>query len=215
MPLRIAIVEDSPRLRDEYAAIVSAAGDLVLAGAYPAAEAALAALPALAPDAVLMDINLPGLSGIECTRQLKVVLPQTQVVMLTAFDDSDQVFESLKAGATGYVLKDATAEEVLDAVRDVCAGGSPISSAIARKLVQFFSPRPASPEVTALTDREREVLDGLSRGLMYKEIADELAVSINTVRAHVRRIYETLQVQSRAEAVAKLGRPDTGPPFPG
>lgn len=215
MPLRIAIVEDSPRLRDEYASIVSVAGDLVLAGAYPTAEAALAALPALAPDAVLMDINLPGLSGIECTRQLKVVLPQTQVVMLTAFDDSDQVFESLKAGATGYVLKDATAGEVLDAVRDVCAGGSPISSAIARKLVQFFSPRPAAPEVTALTDREREVLDGLSRGLMYKEIADELAVSINTVRAHVRRIYETLQVQSRAEAVAKLGRPDAGSPFPG
>ncbi|MDP1572256.1 MAG: response regulator transcription factor [Vicinamibacterales bacterium] len=215
MPIRVALVEDHARLRDDYTSIVAGDPGLTLVGAFATAEAALDHLPGLEPDAVLMDINLPGMNGIECARRLKVMLPAAQIVMLTAFDDGDQVFESLKAGATGYVLKDATAGEVLDAVRDVCAGGSPISSAIARKLVQYFSPRPAAPEVTALTAREREVLDALSRGLMYKEIADELGVSINTVRAHVRRIYETLHVQSRQDAVAKLGRPDTGSPFPG
>lgn len=211
MPIRLALVEDNPRLRAEYAAIVARDPGLLLVGAFPSAEAALVEVPGLEPDAVLMDINLPGMSGIECVRRLKEALPAVQVVMLTAFDDNDQVFESLKGGATGYVLKDATAAEMLDAVHDVCAGGSPISSAIARKLVQYFAPRPAAPEVTALTGRERDVLEALSRGLMYKEIADELGVSINTVRAHVRRIYETLQVQSRQEAVAKLGRLDLRP----
>ena len=204
VPLRLSIVEDNPRLRDHYASVVRRAPDLSLVGAFESAEAALAALPAERPDAVLMDINLPGLSGIECVRQLKQVLPDVQVVMLTAFDDSDRVFESLQAGATGYVLKRSSPEEILDAVRDVCAGGSPLSSAIARKIVQYFVPRPAAPEVAALSDREREVLEALSRGLLYKEIADALGISINTVREHVRRIYTTLQVRSRADAVSKL-----------
>ena len=205
MPIRLAIVEDDPRLREEYSAIVAGDLELVLVGAYPSAEAALAHLPGLEPDAVLMDINLPGMKGIECVRRLKAVLPAVQVVMLTAFGDGEQVFESLKAGATGYVLKEATGRELLEAVHEVCSGGSPISSAVARKLVQYFTLRPEAPDVSALTDREREVLQALSRGLMYKEVADELGVSINTVRAHVRHIYETLHVQSRAEAVAKLG----------
>lgn len=212
MSLRLALVEDDPGLRAEYGAIAGGDPEIVLVGAYPSAEAALAALPALEPDAVLMDINLPGMTGIECVRRLKAVAPTVQVVMLTAIGDSDAVFESLKAGATGYVLKDATGREVLDAVRDVCAGGSPISSAIARKLVQYFAPRREAPEVQALTEREREVLVALSRGLMYKEVAEELSVSINTVRAHVRHIYETLQVQSRVEAVAKLGGAGGGRP---
>lgn len=204
VPLRLAIVEDNPRLRDHYSAIVRQTPDLSLVGAFDSAEAALAALPAARPDAVLMDINLPGLSGIECVRQLKQMLPEVQVVMLTAFDDSDQVFQSLQAGATGYVLKRSSPAEVLDAVRDVCAGGSPLSSAVARKIVQYFAPRPAAPEVAALSEREREVLEALSRGLLYKEIADALGISINTVREHVRRIYTTLQVRSRHEAVSKL-----------
>lgn len=207
MPIRLALVEDDPRLRAEYQAIVATDPAMVLVGAFPSAEAALADLPGLAPDVVLMDINLPGMNGIACVRRLKAALPAVQVVMLTAFGDSEQVFESLKAGATGYVLKEATGREVLEAIHDVHTGGSPISSAIARKLVQHFSPRPEAPEVVALTQREREVLEALSRGLMYKEVADELGVSLNTIRAHVRRIYETLQVQSRAEAVAKLGGP--------
>jgi len=203
--IRLAIVEDNARLREYYAGLVANAGDMVMVGAHAAAESALEALAGDAPDAVLMDIQLPGMNGIECVRRLKAMLPNVQVVMLTAFDDSDQVFESLKAGATGYVLKRSTADEILDAVRDVCTGGSPISSAIARKLVQYFAPRPASPEVTALTAREREVLESLSQGLQYKEIAESLGISINTVRQHVRRIYATLQVTSRADAVSKLG----------
>jgi DNA-binding NarL/FixJ family response regulator len=152
-----------------------------------------------------MDINLPGIDGIECVRRLRATLPGVQVVMLTAFDDSNQVFESLKAGATGYVLKRANGAEILDAVRDVHGGGSPISSAIARKLVQYFAPKAALPEVAALTEREREVLEQLSRGLQYKEIADTLGITINTVRQHVRAIYTTLEVRSRAQAVEKLG----------
>jgi DNA-binding NarL/FixJ family response regulator len=146
------------------------------------------------------------MNGIECVRRLKAVTPDVQVVMLTAFDDNDQVFESLRAGATGYVLKRATGPEIVGAVREVCGGGSPISSAIARKIVQYFAPRAAAPEVAALTEREREVLHALSQGLMYKEIADLLGITINTVREHVRHIYTTLQVQSRGDAVAKLGR---------
>ncbi|MGE3274481.1 MAG: response regulator [Vicinamibacterales bacterium] len=205
MRIRVGIVEDDRQLRDHYTALVSRTGDLEVAAAYPSGEAALAGLSGVRPDVVLMDINLPGMDGIECVRRLKAVRPDLQVVMLTAFDDSDQVFESLKAGAAGYVLKRATAAEILDAVRDVHAGGSPISSAIARKIVQFFAPKPAAPEVAALTEREREVLEALSQGLMYKEVADRLGITINTVRQHVRRIYETLQVRSRAEAISKLG----------
>ncbi|MGE0043758.1 MAG: response regulator [Vicinamibacterales bacterium] len=206
MRIRLGLVEDNQQLREYYSAIVSGAPDMELVGAYQTAEAALAGLPARRPDAVLMDINLPGIDGIECVRQLRGTLPDVQVVMLTAFDDSDQVFESLKAGATGYVLKRSTSAEILDAVRDVHHGGSPISSAIARKLVQYFAPRAAAPEVAALTGREREVLEQLSQGLQYKEIADALGITINTVRQHVRAIYTTLEVRSRAEAVRKLGR---------
>jgi DNA-binding NarL/FixJ family response regulator len=205
MPIRVGIVEDDPRLREHYQALVTGAPDLELIGAYPSAEAALEALPGASPDAVLMDINLPGIDGIECVRRLRATLPGVQVVMLTAFDDSNQVFESLKAGATGYVLKRANGAEILDAVRDVHGGGSPISSAIARKLVQYFAPKAALPEVAALTEREREVLEQLSRGLQYKEIADTLGITINTVRQHVRAIYTTLEVRSRAQAVEKLG----------
>jgi DNA-binding NarL/FixJ family response regulator len=205
MSICLGIVEDDVRLREHYTRLVSQAGDMTLAGAYPSAEAALEGLPGASPDIVLMDINLPGLNGIECVRRLRMALPAVQVVMLTAFDDSEQVFESLKAGATGYVLKRATGAEILDAVRQVSAGGSPISSTIARKLVQYFAPRAAAPEVASLTQREHDVLHALSEGLQYKEIADALGISINTVREHVRRIYTTLHVSSRAEAIAKLG----------
>jgi len=212
MSICLGIVEDDARLREHYTRLVSQASDMTFAGAYPSAEAALDALPAASPDVVLMDINLPGLNGIECVRRLRVALPGVQVVMLTAFDDSEQVFESLKAGATGYVLKRSTGAEILDAVRQVSAGGSPLSSAIARKLVQYFAPRAAAPEVASLTQREHDVVHALSEGLQYKEIAESLGISINTVREHVRRIYTTLQVSSRADAVAKLGDERTGRP---
>jgi len=209
MTLRVAIVEDDERLRQQFAQLVENAGDMTCVGDSPSAEAALTTLPRVAPDVVLMDLNLPGINGIECTRRLKALRPDTQVVMLTSFESTEAIFDSLAAGATGYVLKRAPGNEILEAVRDVHAGGSPMSSAIARKVVSFFGKRvdPApSPELDRLTDRERSVLLALAEGQQYKEIADTLGISINTVRNHVKRTYEKLQVNTRLDAVRKLGR---------
>jgi DNA-binding NarL/FixJ family response regulator len=202
----VATVEDDSRLREVIAALMHDQDDFELVGAFPNAEAALEALPSLAPMAVLMDINLPGLSGIEATRRLKAVLPHTQIVMLTAFESPGEIFEALRAGATGYLLKRATSAEIVAAIKDVCNGGSPMSSSIARHVVQHFVPKPAAPEVQTLTEREREVLDALSEGRQYGDIGTWLGISINTVRKHIRNIYEKLQVSSRADAVSKLGR---------
>lgn len=209
MTLRVAIVEDDDRLRQQFARLVEGAGDMACVSESPSAEAALAAIPSVAPDVVLMDLNLPGMNGIECTRRLKDLRPEMQIVMLTSFESNDAIFESLAAGATGYVLKRAPGVEILDAVRDVKAGGSPMSSAIARKVVTFFGKRvdPApSPDLDRLTDRERAVLNALAEGQQYKEIADALGISINTVRNHVKNTYEKLQVNTRLDAVRKLGR---------
>ena len=206
MGIRVGIVEDDAQLRAAFARLVDSVEGLSCIGSYATGEEALKALPAQAPDAVLMDINLPGMTGIECTRRLKAVAPTVHVVMLTMFDDSERVFESLKAGATGYVLKRAPTSEILNAVRDVCEGGAPMSGAIARKVVRFFRQNQAAPEVEALTEREREVLAALSEGQQYKEIADTLSISINTVRKYIKSIYEKLHVNTRTDAVRKLGR---------
>jgi len=209
MKLRVGIVEDDDRLREEFTRLVEGAGDMTCVSASGSAEAALAALPAAAPDVVLMDLNLPGMNGIACTRALKELRPQTQIVMLTSFESNDAIFESLAAGATGYVLKRAPAQQIVDAVRDVYAGGSPMSSAIARKVVAFFGKRvdPApSKDLDRLSDRERAVLVALAEGQQYKEIADALGISINTVRNHVKHVYEKLHVNTRLDAVRKLGR---------
>jgi len=209
MPLRVSIVEDDDRLREEFARLIEGAGDITCVSASRDAESALAAIPPAAPDVVLMDLNLPGMNGIECTRKLKDLRPETQIVMLTSFESTDAIFQSLAAGATGYVLKRAPGSQIIDAVRDVYNGGSPMSSAIARKVVAFFS-RPVasapSPELDRLTDRERAVLVALAEGQQYKEIADTLGISINTVRNHVKHTYEKLQVNTRLDAVRKLGR---------
>ena len=206
MAIRVGIVEDDPELRTMFEGVVDGAGDLRCVGTYGSAEEALTAIPGAAPDAVLMDINLPGMNGIECTRRLRAILPAVHVVMLTTFDDSDRIFESLKAGAHGYVLKRSHSSDIVRALRDVADGGAPMSGAIARKVVQFFGHQQAAPEVASLSDREREVLGALAEGQQYKEIADTLAISINTVRKHIKSIYEKLHVNTRAEAVRKLGR---------
>lgn len=209
MTVRVAIVEDDERLREEFARLVESAADMACVSVSGSAEAALTAIPAAAPDVVLMDVNLPGANGIECTRRLKESRPETQVVMLTSFESSDTIFEALAAGATGYVLKRARGLQIIEAIREVHAGGSPMSSAIARKVVGFFGKRvdpvPA-PELDRLSERERGVLGALAEGQQYKEIADTLGISINTVRNHVKRIYEKLQVNTRLDAVKKLGR---------
>lgn len=204
--LRIATIEDDRLLRDEIVALLGAVADFVVIGAYAAAEDALDVLPALAPHVVLMDIGLPGMSGIEAARRLKAALPRAQIVMLTSFDDPRRIFEALRAGATGYVLKRAPAAEIVAAIRDVHAGGAPMSSSIARCVVQQFAEKPAAPvsELAALTAREREVLDALCEGRQYAEIGDWLGMSLNTVRKHVRNVYEKLQVNSRLEAIRKV-----------
>ncbi|MBZ5557975.1 MAG: response regulator transcription factor [Acidobacteriia bacterium] len=204
--IRVAIVEDDAPLRAAFTRLIDDADDMSCEGAFASAEEALDRLPASAPDVVLMDINLPGISGIECVRQLRAKNVDSQIVMLTTFDDATSVFESLKAGAAGYVLKRSPAPEILAAVRDVVAGGAPMSGAVARKVVQFFGQRGPAPEVESLTDREREVLVALSQGQQYKEVADTLGISINTVRKYIKAIYEKLHVNTRLDAISKLGK---------
>jgi DNA-binding NarL/FixJ family response regulator len=209
MSVRVAIVEDDDRLREQFAQLVESAADMTCVSTSATAESALGAIPDAAPDVVLMDVNLPGMNGVECARQLKDLRPQTQIVMLTSLESNDIIFESLQAGATGYVLKRSPGLQILEAVRDVHAGGSPMSAAIARKVVSFFGKRVdplPSPDLDRLSDRERAVLVALAEGQQYKEIADSLGISINTVRNHVRHTYKKLQVNTRLDAVRKLGR---------
>jgi len=204
--LRIGIVEDDDQLRGDFARLVDEAGDMRCIAAFASAEEALAGLRGVNPDVMLVDINLPGMNGIELVRRMRAGLAPAQVLMLTTFDDTNSVFESLKAGANGYLLKRAALAELCAAVRDVAAGGAPMTSAIARKVVQYFGHRAPAPEVETLTDREREVLVALSRGQQYKEIADTLQISINTVRNYIRAIYDKLHVNTRLDAINKLGR---------
>jgi DNA-binding NarL/FixJ family response regulator len=204
--IRVVIVEDDPQLRDAFRALVDQAADLTCVGAYGSAEQAMAVLTRDDPHAVLMDIELPGMTGIEAARHVKQLRPATQVVMLTQFENPERVFESLQAGATGYVLKRAPSVHILDAVREVCAGGAPMSGAVARLVVEYFAQRKRSPEIDTLSDRERAVLIALSEGQQYKEVAASLDISINTVRSYIRSIYDKLHVNSRHDAIKKLGR---------
>jgi DNA-binding NarL/FixJ family response regulator len=210
MTIKVALVEDDARIRQTVADWLGHAAGMQLAGMYPDAESALEALPRIRPDVALVDINLPGQSGIECVRQLKPQLPDTQFVMVTVYEDPDRIFEALSAGASGYLLKQTPRDDLLAAIRQVHQGGSPMSGSIARKVVQYFQP-PAStvPKATALSDREREVLELLSRGYLYKEIAATLGVGYDTVTTYGRRIYEKLHVHSRAQAVARFGSPQS------
>ncbi len=205
-PLRVGLVEDDLQLRVDFSRLIAGADDMTCVGVFASAEDALAGLRSANPDVVLMDINLPGMSGIECVRRLRIEMSDVQIVMLTTFDDATSVFESLKAGAHGYVLKRAAVSELLVSIRDVAAGGAPMTGAIARRVIQYFGQRGPAPEVATLTERERQVLVALSEGQQYKEIADSFGISINTTRKHIKAIYEKLHVNTRLEAVNKLGR---------
>lgn len=207
MPIKVALVEDDEGIRSSLAALIRRASNLRLAGDYPDAETALQEIPRKPPDVVLMDINLPGVNGVECVRQLKSSLPEVQFLMLTVYEDSDSLFNSLKAGASGYLLKRTVSTKLLEAIRDVHTGGSPMTPQLARRLVQFFSnPVPGQATVSKLTAGEKEFLDQLARGYAYKEIADRMKISIDTVRSYVRTVYEKLHVHSRTEAVVKYLR---------
>jgi len=207
MPIKVAIVEDDEGIRASLATLVRRAPALRCAGDYPDAETALKEIPRHPPDVVLMDINLPGMNGVECVRQLKTSLPGLQVLMLTVYEDSDSLFNSLKAGASGYLLKRTASARLLDAIRDVHAGGSPMTPQLARRVVQFFSKTPnGESAVSRLTAGEKDFLDQLANGYAYKEIADRMKISIDTVRSYVRTVYEKLHVHSRTEAVVKYLR---------
>lgn len=201
--ITVSIVEDDEQARRILAGWVGHAQGFCLSGEWGDAEAALAALPAGKPDVVLMDINLPGMSGVDAVKKLKPVLPGTQFVMLTVYEDADHIYNALAAGATGYLLKETPRQELLRALEDVHRGGSPMTSNIARKVVQSFGQARASSAADDLSPREQEVLDLLARGYLYKEIAERLNISVPTVNTYVRRVYEKLHVRSRAQAVAK------------
>jgi DNA-binding NarL/FixJ family response regulator len=203
--ITVSIVDDEADLREHIGGYLAAAGHIRCKSAYASAKEALNHLPQDKPDVVLMDINLGEMDGIECVRRLTVLMPEAQVLMLTVFDDTDQIFRALAAGASGYLLKRLSPKKLVEAIEDVCSGGSPMSAPIARKVVQSFKTVPVvGDESVDLSPRERSVLDGLAEGLAYKQIADQLGVSIHTVRNYIRRIYQKLHVCTRTEAVAKF-----------
>ena len=203
--ITVSIVDDEADLREHIAGYLAATGNIRCKSAYASAAEALEHLPQDKPDVILMDINLGDMDGIECVRRLTALMPEAQVLMLTVFEDTDQIFRALAAGASGYLLKRLSPKKLLEAIEEVYAGGSPMSAPIARKVVQSFKTAPApGDDSVELSPRERSVLDGLAGGLAYKQIADQLGVSIHTVRNYIRRIYEKLHVRTRTEAVAKF-----------
>lgn len=213
MSITVSIVEDSKGVREGLIRVLGRARDFRCLSSYRDAETALQELPEVKPDVVLMDINLPKMNGVECARRLKSQLPATQIVMVTVYEDPERIFEALAAGATGYLLKQTSPTELLNAIRDVSRGGAPMSSQIARKVVSCFQSGPPATEDDALSPREQEILQGLAQGYLVKEIADQLGISFDTARTHIRRIYEKLHVHSRAQAVAKYF--PSGAPRPG
>jgi len=203
MDIKVAIIEDEAQIRESMAILINGSLGFTCTDVYATAEEAIALLPSSGVDVVLTDIHLPGKSGIECVAELKPQHPSIQFIMCTAFEDTDTVFSALKAGATGYLTKTTQPARVLEAITEVYQGGSPMSSHIARKVVASFTPA-LMPNENGLSSREREILDHLSKGLRYKEIAALLFISVETVRTHIRNIYEKLQVRSRTEALNKL-----------
>ena len=202
--IRVCVVEDDSRVREGLAVLIDGTPGYRVIRTYPRGELALKSLPEDRPDVVLMDIQMPGISGIECVRQLKRVMPKVNVIILTTYEDEDLLFESLRAGAVSYLLKRTPPTKILEAIADVHHGYSSLTGKMARLLVQHFqTDKSESSGVEKLSEREREILDRVAKGLRNKEIGAELSVSENTIRSHLRNIYEKLQVGSRAEAVAK------------
>jgi DNA-binding NarL/FixJ family response regulator len=205
MSIRVAIVEDDAGVRETLKTIVQKAPNLSFDGAYASAEEALEPILSNRPDVALVDINLPGKSGITLVAELKAKRPKLLVMMITVYEDSDQIFNSLQAGASGYLLKRSQPQEIVQAITQLQAGGAPMSAEVARKVVDFFQRRTeVASELKQLSAREMEILRELSKGYRYKEIADRLNIGIETVRTHVHHIYEKLHVESRVEAVMKF-----------
>ena len=208
-PIKVAIVEDDVEIRQSLAEMVADNPSYLVTDVCKDAADALAKLPPHPPDVVLMDINMPGMNGIECVRRLKSVLPETNILMLTVYEDGDWLFESLKAGASGYLLKRTSSSRLLKAITEVHHGGAPMTPQIAKRVVRYFSAgKPAKstavdPGVSALTAGQTEFLELLAAGYAYKEIASKMSITMDGVRSYVRKIYEKLHVHSRTEAVVK------------
>jgi DNA-binding NarL/FixJ family response regulator len=204
-PIKVVVVEDQSWMRENLVREIEGDPQLACVNSYRTAEAALQGILDDLPDVVLMDINLPGMDGVECVRRLKQLLPEVRCLMLTVYEESEKIFNSLLAGASGYLLKRTSTEELLDAIREVHGSGSPMSSSIARKVVAYFNQMGAAQtdSVAALSPREQQVLELLARGSAYKDIARQLSLSIETVRMNVKHIYAKLHVHSRGEAAAK------------
>lgn len=217
MRIKVALVEDDAQVREELARLINRAPGFACVGAYPDGETALTEIPRQTPDVVLMDINLPGISGIDCIRPLKAACPSIHIIMLTVYDEVGQLFKSLLAGASGYLLKRTPADKLIEAIKEAQQGGAPMTRKIARKVVQYFHQLgEISPEAGSLSKREQETLALLAEGFRYKEIACKMGISFNTVREYVHNIYKKLHVTSRTEAVVKFQRrpalPDSLPP---
>lgn len=207
MPITVSIVEDDERIRESLAILINGGDNIRCISSHPTGEEALKHIVLKKPDVVLMDINLPGMSGIDCVRKLKTVMPKLQILMLTMYENDEQVFQSLMAGASGYLVKRTSPAEILSAIQEVHSGASPMSGRIARTVVEYFQKlQSASPQEEHLSQREHEILDLLVKGYRYKEIADALGVSFETVRSHLKNIYAKLHVHSRTEAVVKYLR---------
>jgi DNA-binding NarL/FixJ family response regulator len=202
--IQVAIVEDIREIREGLQMLINLSDGFACPLVYATGEEALKALPGQRPDVVLMDINLPGMSGVECVRRVKPLCPATQFIMSTVYEDDENIFESLKAGATGYLLKKTMPARILEAITEVHHGGSPMSTQIARRIICTFQKKDDFAGVDELTSREKEILKSLAEGLRYKEIAARFRIGIETVRSHARNIYEKLQVQSRTEALNKV-----------
>lgn len=209
VPITVSIVEDDPNLGEGLVRLLGRTRDFRCLGSYANGESALQEIPKNPPEVALMDINLPGIDGIECVRKLKETNPEIRVVMLTVYENPERIFKALTAGAIGYLLKHRPSAELLSAIRDAHHGGAPMSSQIARKVVQFFQSNKPAGDSEDLSAREKEVLDLLAKGYLIKEIADQLGLSFDTVRTYIRRIYEKMHVHSRSQAVAKYLQPAT------
>ncbi|MBL7738101.1 MAG: response regulator transcription factor [Chitinophagaceae bacterium] len=205
--ISVTIVEDLEEVIEGLSAFIKKDDELQLIAVFRTAEAAALELPLLRPDIVIMDINLPGMTGIECIRRVKQTSPDIQFMMFTVYENNDQVFEALKAGASGYLLKKTPPLQIIESVKELYQGGSPMSASIARKLVSVFvdqNKTTPAPEAAVLSPREKEVLQLVAKGLLYKEIAEQLGISFHTVRQHIGKIYEKLHVQNKTEAINKV-----------
>lgn len=203
--ITISIIEDNDQFRNGLEAIIQSQKEMLLAGSYESAEKALLVLPDNPTDIVISDINLPGMRGTNLILQLKIKMPKTQFMVCSIHDDDDTVFEAMKYGASGYILKNpVTADDIIRAIHDLYNGGSPMSPFIARKVISSFQKTTDSKESNLLTNREKEVLDFLAKGLLYKEIAEKLGVSHETIKKHLKNIYQKLHVQNKIEALKKV-----------